>query len=633
MERPVIALGSFRATRRAKVLVMEALDRNRLSYGPFTQRFETQFANLHDCRFGIMSNSGTSALVIALAAMKEMHNWKDGDEVIVPAITFVATSNAVVHNNMQPIFVDVDPIHYELDPQLIEDKIGPKTKAIIPVHLFGQPCDMDAINEIATRHGLKIIEDSCETMFARYKGRSVGNMGDIGCFSTYMAHLLVTGVGGLNTTNSPEYAIKLRSFLNHGRDSIYLNMDDDDDKDPDELRMIIDRRFSFVSLGHSFRITEMEAALGLAQIEDWQSMIRRRQDNALFLTRAFTAFNDRLQLPTIRSDSDHSFMMYPIVLRNHPKQEFVNYLEQHGVETRDMMPLINQPAYRRIFDLHDDAFPVAKWINESGFYIGCHQDLRESDLDYVVELFERYWRNQGLRMREGAALILSTHESQTTLENIFEVLPLEMFDEVIAVDNGSSDGTVDLLEKNGIAVIQPNGKDFFSYVLSNGLGFKCENIVFYFADGRQDPRDIARLLLTLERGNDIVIASRFIQGGSRYDKNRLVPYRSAGNRFFSLMADMLFYGNFSDTLSQFRAVKRRRLEETQMDEQGLAGVFQMSIQAMRKGWKVAEIPTIEQISPLPGERRKVLSSILPLTRVLIKEWFRCRKSSRDGQFC
>lgn len=620
MERPVITLGSFTASQRAKALVMDALDRGRLSYGPLMEEFEREFAKLHDCRFGVMSNSGTSSLHVALAAMKEMHGWVDADEVIVPAVTFVATPNIVIHNNMRPVFVDVDPIYYELDPALLESKITPRTRAIIPVHLFGQPCDMDPIKDIAFKYQLKIIEDSCETMNARYKGCSVGNLGDIGCFSTYMAHLLVTGVGGLNTTNSPEYAVKLRSLVNHGRDSIYMSIDDDNDKEADELRMIIARRFSFASLGHSFRATEVEAALGLAQLEELEPMMHRRRENAIFLTRALSPFEDRLQLPAIRPDSDHSFMMYPIVLRDEPKEEFVNFLEQQGVETRDMMPLINQPIYRRLFSIREEDYPVAKWINERGFYIGCHHDLKETDFQYVLELFERYWRRQGARIHEGAALILATCNSWETLEYVLDLLPLEMFDEVVAVDDDSNDGTIELLEEQGIQVVRAAGQDILKCVLLNGIGSERDNLVFYNTNGRQDPRDVARLLLALERGNDMVIASRFMQGGSRHDHNKRFRYRSIGNRVFSVLADMIFYSNISDTLNEFRGIKRRRIEELELKEQGLPGSYQVSIQAMKEGWRVVEIPTVEKMAPLPGERLRILGSIWPLVRVLIKEW-------------
>lgn len=388
---PAIGVGTMNISPRARALVNEVLDSNRLSYGPMTRAFETGFARAHGCRFGVMSNSGTSALLVALAAMKELHGWADGDEVILPAVTFAGTVNIVIHARMRPVLADVDPIHYDLDPEKIEAAVTPRTRAVIPVHVFGQPCDMDPILELSQRYGLRVIEDSAETMFATYNGRSVGSLGEIGCFSTYAAHLLTTGVGGLNTTDNPEYTDKLRSLINHGRDSTYLNIDDDERKSPEELRKIVSRRFSFVSLGYSFRLTEMEAALGLAQLEVGTEMIAARRKNAAWLTRKLSGHEAFLQLPRIRPGCEHSFMMYPIVLRDRKKHALVDFLEENRVETREMLPLTNQPLYHRLLDISEADYPVAGWINRSGFYIGCHQDLTSTDLDRIVELFDRFF--------------------------------------------------------------------------------------------------------------------------------------------------------------------------------------------------------------------------------------------------
>src|SRR5208282_5840813 len=180
-----ISVGGLKFGPREKKYLQQVIRSNRISYGPFSQKFEQHFAKAHGCRFGVFCNSGTSALHIALAALKERHGWQDDDEVLVPAVTFVATANIVFHNRMRPVFVDVDRATYNMDPALIEEKITPRTRAIIPVHLTGLPCDMDPILDIAARRNLRVIEDSCETVFGDYHGRKVGSMGDIGCFSTY----------------------------------------------------------------------------------------------------------------------------------------------------------------------------------------------------------------------------------------------------------------------------------------------------------------------------------------------------------------------------------------------------------------------------------------------------------------
>ena len=185
-QRPTIGVGTLQLTTEAKQLVMQVLDSNRLSYGPMSQTFEETFAEIHGCQFGVVSTSGTSALHVAVAALKEIHKWNDGDEVIVPAVTFVATLNVVLHNNLKPVIVDVDPDHYDMDPVKLAEAVTPKTRAIIPVHLFGQPCDMDPIMSIAAEHDLRVVEDSCETMFAQYRGRSVGSIGDIAVSYTHL---------------------------------------------------------------------------------------------------------------------------------------------------------------------------------------------------------------------------------------------------------------------------------------------------------------------------------------------------------------------------------------------------------------------------------------------------------------
>lgn len=393
-----IGSAGFHFGAREKKYVGEVLKSHRLSYGPWSQKFEEVFAMEHDSKFAVFSNSGTSALHMALAAMKEKYGWKDGDEVIVPAVTFIATSNIVFYNNMKPVFVDVDAKTYNIDPSKIEAAITKRTRVILPVHLFGMPADMDPIMRIARRHKLRVLEDSCECMFATYKGKKVGSFGDVGCFSTYIAHFLVTGVGGLATTSDPELAVLMRSFMNHGRDSIYLNIDADKGLSAEKLKMVVAKRFSFVRLGHSMRATELEAAIGVAQFEGRGENIRKRKGIARFYTEHLSGLGEHLQLPTIPKDRDHHFMMYPIVLKNMPKHELVNFLEERNIETREMVPLTNQPVYKKLFGKDfESRFPVAKWINESGFYVGSHPYLNARELRYIVDTIHEFFRMRGGR--------------------------------------------------------------------------------------------------------------------------------------------------------------------------------------------------------------------------------------------
>ncbi len=387
-----IGSAGFRFGVKEKKYIGEVLKSHRLSYGPWSQRFEEIFAKEHGSKFAVFSNSGTSALHMALAAMKEKYGWSDGDEVIVPAVTFISTSNIVIYNNMKPVFVDVDPSIYNIDPSKIEAAITQRTRVILPVHLFGMPADMDPIMRIARKHGLRVLEDSCECMFAKYKGKKVGSFGDVGCFSTYIAHFLVTGVGGLAITSDPELAVLMRSFMNHGRDSIYLNIDADKELSKEKLKMVVAKRFSFVRFGHSMRATEFEAAIGVAQFESRHDNIRRRREVAGYYTKNLSDLSHHIQLPAMPKDRDNNFMMYPIVLRNMHKRGLVNFLEERNIETREMVPLTNQPVYKKIFGKDfESRFPVARWINESGFYIGSHPYLKPRELRYIVDVIHAFF--------------------------------------------------------------------------------------------------------------------------------------------------------------------------------------------------------------------------------------------------
>lgn len=393
MPKPSIGVGGLEIGPRERKYLSQVIASNRLSYGPVTQQFERDFARLHDSRFAIFCSSGTAALHLAVAALKEKYHWRDGDEILVPAVTFIATSNVVLHNGLRPVFVDVDPRTYNIDPALIEKHITRRTRAILPVHLMGLPCDMDPILAVARKHSLRIIEDSCETMFARYKGRVVGSFSDFGTFSTYVAHFIVAGIGGFITTQDPKLAVLARSLMNHGRDKIYISIDDDDVRGK-KLDLIVSKRFSFVHLGHNFRATELEAAIGLGQLENHREIVRKRRFNAREFIAGLSDLGEHLQLAETPPDRDHVFMLFPIVVRDGDKRPLVRYLEQNGLETRDLMPLLSQPIYRKLFGNLEPRYPVARFLNRAGFYIGCHQYLTAKDRRFVIDLFHRFYRGR-----------------------------------------------------------------------------------------------------------------------------------------------------------------------------------------------------------------------------------------------
>lgn len=398
MKKRHISIADLKISARAKKYVNQALNNNRLSYGAFTEKFEKQFANICNRKYALVSNSGTSGLQVALHALKELNGWDDGDEVILPAITFIASSNVILHNNLKPIFTDVEPDYYCIDPKKIEEKITKKTKAIMPVHLFGQSADMLPILRIAKQYKLKIIEDSCETMFVKYKNKKVGSLGDVAVFSTYVAHIVVTGVGGVVTTNDESLATTMKSLMFHGRDNIYLKIEDDDTQNKVKLNSLVERRFQFHHVGYSYRLTELEGALGLAELERRKQITSKRRFVGKSMTKSLLKFSKNFQFPKVRKGSQHIYMLFPIVIKDDKidKDDLLLYLEKNGVETRLFMPLLNQPIYKKIFGDIERKYPVAKELVERGFIIGSHPYITQSDIKYLVYLFEKYLKNEKL---------------------------------------------------------------------------------------------------------------------------------------------------------------------------------------------------------------------------------------------
>lgn len=390
-----IGIGDVRISHKAKLYVNEVLKSGRLTYGKYSQKFENMFAQAHGRKFALVCNSGTSALQVAVHALKNKYKWQDHDEVIIPAITFVASCNVLLQNGLKPVFVDVESKYYEIDPVKIEEAITSKTKAIMAVHLFGHPCEMDPIVKIARQYNLSIIEDSCETVFAKYKGKTVGSWGKVACFSTYAAHTIVTGVGGLATTDDDNLAIYMKSLFNHGRDGIYIAYDDDSGKHGSELFKIVAKRFSFIDIGYSYRITEMEAALGVAQLEESLSIISKSKENAAYLLKGLKNLGDHLQLPYPRPHTEYIYMVFPLVCRQDKvRDKLIYFLEENLIETRFMLPMTNQPVYKKLLKVREDDYPVAKWINRNGFYIGCHPGLGKSELDYMIDCLYKFFEKK-----------------------------------------------------------------------------------------------------------------------------------------------------------------------------------------------------------------------------------------------
>lgn len=367
-------LGTFQYDVDMLNAVEGVLKSNWISPGPKVQEFEERFSALHGNSYGVMVNSGTDALRIALLACKEKFGWKDGDSVICPSVTFVATVNTILQAGLTPYLVDVSMYDCNLNPDALawRLKTSPDTthiKAVIPVHIAGNPCNMDRILEIAQEFKLKVIEDSCEAMGIPEVGR-----GDVTCFSFYVAHLLTTGVGGMAVTRDPDLRDLMWSYANHGRRKA--------------------KEFIFDRIGYSSRPTEFEAALGLAQLPKLASIIEQRRERYEHL---YDCLNE-INLTGDRSiwhlglywNPKSSCMFFPILLSSPKisKRDLMAHLGEHGVETRDLLPLTSQPCYSGMWD--PDNYFQANRTNLTGFYIGCHQDLSMTRLDQTIALIQDF---------------------------------------------------------------------------------------------------------------------------------------------------------------------------------------------------------------------------------------------------
>ncbi len=298
--------------------ILQVLASGRLAQGESVAAFEQRFSELCHVREAVAVSSGTAALHLALLA----HNIGRGDEVITTAFSFAATANAILHAGATPVFVDIEPDTYTLDPVQTEMALTRRTKAIIAVHLYGHPCDMKRLEQVADAYSLVLIEDASQAHAATIDGRPVGSFGT-GCFSFYATKNMTTGEGGMVTTNDPAIAERVRLLRNHGQEARYYH----------------------IALGYNLRMTEMQAALGVAQIEKLEYFTERRIANATYLTEHLKG---TVQTPIVRPGYRHVYHQYTIRIIA-KRNECMTELREKGIDTaiHYPLPIHLQPFYRR----------------------------------------------------------------------------------------------------------------------------------------------------------------------------------------------------------------------------------------------------------------------------------------------
>ncbi len=348
-------------------LVNDCLDTNWISSnGKYIPRFEETFAGLCGATHGVACCSGTAAVHLALEAL----DIGPGDEVIIPAFTLIVSANAVCWTGATPVLVDVRPDTWCIDPDLIEARITPRTKAIMVVHMYGHPCDMDAVTAIARKHDLYVIEDAAQAHGATWRGRPVGAIGDVGCFSFYANKIITTGEGGMVVTNDVTIAERAAMLRNQA---------------------FGEERFVHEHVGFNYRMTNIQAAIGCAQCEQLADRVASKREVARVYNELL-AEESALQLPARGMNCEPVYWMYGVVLRDEfgrSKQDVRNRLADAGVETRSFfIPMNRQPVYqgtrRRWPDLRG-SFPVSDRLGDCGFYLPSGFELTRADQEYVAE--------------------------------------------------------------------------------------------------------------------------------------------------------------------------------------------------------------------------------------------------------
>jgi len=355
--------------------VVDTLRSGWITTGPKTKEFERRFAEYVGVPHAIAVNSCTGGLHIALAAA----GVGPGDEVIVPTMTFCATANVVVHLGATPIIVDVEQDTLNIDAQCLEVAITPRTKAVIPVHMYGHPCDMGRISEIATAHRLLVIEDAAHAVAAEWRDQRIGSFSSATAFSFYATKNLTTAEGGMVTTNNEEYAREMRIWTLHGISHDAWNRYSAEGS----------WYYEVVAPGFKYNLTDLQAALGLHQLARLEVMTQRRAELAARYSAGLCDLPE-IELPTIRSSVRHAWHLYVIRLQLERlkvnRAEFIEHLKSEGIGTSvHFIPLHRQPYYQYRFGFQPADFPIADDAYERLVSLPLYTRMTENDVDDVIE--------------------------------------------------------------------------------------------------------------------------------------------------------------------------------------------------------------------------------------------------------
>lgn len=392
-ESPCVRLHEPTASSAEIFAATETMLSTFTTMGKKVRAFEEQYAQYNQTKYAVMSNSGSSANLLAVAALANPvtpNYLKPGDEVIVPALSWSTTIWPIIQHNLVPVLVDCDLNDLNLDLNKLEQAISPKTRAIKLVHVYGNPCNMDAIMSFAKKHNLFVIEDCCEAMGAKFNNQPVGSFGHVSNFSFFFSHHISTLEGGMSVTNDFDLTETLRILRAHG-----WSREADEHQKYVKMYPEIDPRFIFINVGYNLRPTEVNAAMGQHQLPKLDAFIDRRREAADYFIRHFAKYDEFFQIQKETPKGKHVWFGFPIIIKDNAPfdvKDITSFIQKNFIETRPIIAgnMARHPAFKMYQHRLSDDLSAADIVMKRGFAIPCHHAVDQNAREYMMNVIDEF---------------------------------------------------------------------------------------------------------------------------------------------------------------------------------------------------------------------------------------------------